>query len=365
MRILWLTAAFWLLLGIQAAQATVVSNKAASLSLPETVLTEAASAARTLNFEGVLVYRRDGAMEALRVVHRYRDGRVSEHLLTLTGDRRELVQQGNRLVCIFPRNRRLIFVRSPIKGFFFHLDAQAIRRLGHWYRFRALGTTRVAGRKVTGVGVDPRDAYRYGYQVWADVTHHLPLRVVLDGEGRTVLEQVMFTQIRFPSRIPDSAFRPQINRSSKYRVYTRHLPSGQSPTLSASDSRAAITDSRWGFGSLPPGFRVVLRDQRVMPDGVGHVQHILLSDGLATVSVFAAHMRAPGPDFQGISQIGPVHVFGRKVGDFHVTVVGEAPVRTVEMIGDSIHLDSGTSPGKSAPGTSAPPPGPATPSDYQ
>lgn len=337
MRIFWLAAAVWLIFGVGSAQATVASNSPISLSAPEKVLTEAANAAQTLNFEGVLVYRRGGPMEVLRVVHRYQDGRVSEHLLTLTGDRRELVQQGDRLVCIFPRNHRLIFVRSPIKGLFFHLNAKTIRRLNHWYRFRALGTTRIAGRKVTGVGIGPRDGYRYGYRVWSDVTHHLPLRVVLVGEGRRVLEQVMFTQIRFPKQIPDSAFQPKMSKSSGYRIYTRRVPSGSVPKLSASDSLVATVNSKWSFSRLPPGFRIVLRDQRVMPDGVGRVQHILLSDGLATVSVFAAHMHSPGPYFQGISQIGSVHVFGRRLGDFHVTVVGEAPARTVEMIGDSIH----------------------------
>lgn len=353
MRILWFTAAVGLMLGIQAAQATVVSrNPLAALSAPEKMLAEAANAARTLNFEGVLVYRRNGTMEVLRVVHRYRDGKISEHLLTLTGDRRELVQQGNRLVCIFPSNRRLIFVRSPIKGLFFHLDARTIHRLSHWYQFRALGATRVAGRKVVGIDIDPRDAYRYGYRVWADAAHHLPLRVVLVGEGRRVLEQMMFTQIQFPKKIPESAFRTQINSSSpKYKVYTRRLPSGKLPRGSAGKTNPKTVDIRWGFGRLPPGFRVVLRDQKIMPDGVGRVQHILLSDGLATVSVFAARMHSPEPDFQGVSQIGAVHVFGRKVNDFHITVVGEAPARTVEMIGDSVHpVDSGTSTGQGGSG---------------
>ena len=66
------------------------------------------------------------------------------------------------------------------------------------------------------------------------------------------------------------------------------------------------------------------------------VTHILLTDGLATVSVFAAENKLPAKVFRGVSSIGAVHAYGRMVDDHHVAVVGEVPARTVEQIGNSL-----------------------------
>lgn len=310
---------------------------------PQQALAAAATASRTTNFQGVLLYRSGSTMEVMQVVHRFRNNEESEHLLTLTGDPRELIRQGDRLTCILPKDRRLTLERPAMKSFLTRLDGPVIAQLAQWYQFRDLGVTRVAGRECMGVAVQPRDGYRYGYEVWIDRDNHLPLRVILRGEDAHVLEQVMFTEIEFPAKIPDSAFQPQMPPSPGYKILTQQLPDdGPPPT------QHIVSDDYWRFGKLPPGFQMTLHDQRDMPDGVGRVDHMLISDGLSSVSVFAARLNASDTGFNGLSRMGAVHAYGRQLDGYQVTVVGEAPSRTVQMIGDAIAPRHDTAPAASS-----------------
>ncbi|MGH8445148.1 MAG: MucB/RseB C-terminal domain-containing protein, partial [Solimonas sp.] len=111
------------------------------------------------------------------------------------------------------------------------------------------------------------------------------------------------------------------------------------------------------FANLPPGYHVTMRDVRPTADGQGVVEHLLLSDGLSAISVFSARRKVPAQAFQGASQIGAMHAYGRIVGQVHITVVGEAPSETVRLIGENVQpapsapvpaLD-GNSPGAAAP----------------
>ena len=72
----------------------------------------------------------------------------------------------------------------------------------------------------------------------------------------------------------------------------------------------------------------------------------MLSDGLSAVSVFAAVDVAPAQAFKGLTQMGAVQAYGRSIGRYHVTVVGETPVATVEAIAASLSLTEAATPKK-------------------
>ncbi|MDH3640293.1 MAG: MucB/RseB C-terminal domain-containing protein, partial [Gammaproteobacteria bacterium] len=61
------------------------------------------------------------------------------------------------------------------------------------------------------------------------------------------------------------------------------------------------------------------------------------SDGLAAVSVFIEKNpeRNTGA-VSGVNRMGAVHAFGTTIGDYQVTVVGEVPAKTVDLIGMSV-----------------------------
>lgn len=299
-------------------------------------LIQIGQAARTQNFQGVAIYRDEEHLEALRVVHGFSNGHERERVTSLNGDFREVFREDDRVYCILPKDRMVRMQRPSIKGIVGQFSKERIAELANWYSFRVLPEERVAGRSCLGIAIEPRDEFRYGYQIWADQQTHVPLRIsLLDVNGK-VLEQAMFTEIEFPASIPDEAFKFTVN-TAQFQVVTRTEPQSlpTAPMLSV--------DPELHFEHLPPGFRVVMHEDHDMPEGGGaHVEHTLLTDGLTAVSVFADphEIAENGGDkgFYGVSHMGPVQAYGRLVGEYHVTVVGEVPVATIRMIGDGLRV---------------------------
>lgn len=307
---------------------------AAALALgPAPALAETASewlvrvsnASRDANYQGVIVYRDGQRMDVSRLVHRQSGGRVQERLTALTGRTRDILREGDD-VFVLAGDERLQSAAPPI--LFPMLSSDQLAEAETHYESRDLGQARVAGRLCRGVMLAPRDEFRYGYEVCGDTETAVPLRVtLLDRFGRTI-EQLMFTEVAFPAQIPDAAFTPPPGVTPK-PVAVSAAPAAARPSVPA-------PAGAWRLVRLPPGFHVVRHELAPSPDGQGMVEHMLLSDGLSAVSVFGMRSRAPDRAFSGLSNMGAMSAYGRKVGAFHVTVVGEVPAGTVRMIGDAM-----------------------------
>ena len=79
-----------------------------------------------------------------------------------------------------------------------------------------------------------------------------------------------------------------------------------------------------------------METMRVKPDGRHRVAHIVLSDGLAAVSVFIEPLPPAAQVPEGSSQQGAVNIYTKSIGGQLVTVLGETPAVTVKQIGDSV-----------------------------
>lgn len=309
------------LLGLAAATAAQAN--------PEQLLLKAAEAARTTNYRGVVVYRAGNVIESLRLVHGYADGVERERLTALTGEPREIIREDNKVICLLPKERKLDLKRPALKGLLSQVSPETLRELAAWYEFRELGAARVAGRPCLGVELAPRDDYRYGFEIWADQASGVPLKVRLVTRKREVLEEVMFTEVEFPASLPLQAFASDLD-ARQFRTIRREEPTA--------NESADLTGFPLRIGKLPDGFRVTLRDRRPARNRPGVVEHLLISDGLSVVSVFAARDLPPEKAFNGLTSMGAIHAFGRAYGSFHVTVVGETPAEAVRQIGEQLQL---------------------------
>lgn len=339
-RLLCAGAAAWVAVALPAQAASIGDDPAGNLI-------RAAAASRTTTYEGVMVYRGDNGdrFEVLRVQHRYQDGSERERLVALTGEPRQLLRIDNKLICILPKDQMVSLARPGLRGFLTQLNADRVQMLGHWYDFRDLGLGRIAGRMCNGVAVLPRDEYRYGFEVWADRDTGLPLKISLVGSRGEVLEQVMFTDISFPASIPDSVFTAAVD-SSKFKAVAQDLPTLDTGTTPPGKPQVS-------FDQLPPGYHVVAHEDRPLSNGQpGQMEQLLLSDGLSAVSVFSEIEQHAAPDklFRGVSHLGPVQAYGRVIGSYHITIVGEVPPQAIRMIGDGAHpvLPLPTAPAESA-----------------
>lgn len=306
-------------------------------------LLRVSDAARSANYQGVVVYHGDDVLETFRVTHRYDAGGERERVQSLTGEVREILKRDDKIICLLPKNQRVTSVRPTPQALFPALNAQRLQQISQVYDFQDLGRARIAGRSCRGIAIAARDSYRYGYEVWADAENAVPLKVSVTGPDRRPLEQMFFTEVEFPASIPDSAFETALDPQRM-----REVTETAAGAITAAVDEVAATQNgateppaqaALEFGQLPPGFRVVMRDLRVLPDKHGTVEHVLLSDGLTSISIFRARRRRPidpGSGGVSVSQMGAMQAYGRVVGRMHVTVVGEAPPQTLRMISEGL-----------------------------
>ena len=88
-----------------------------------------------------------------------------------------------------------------------------------------------------------------------------------------------------------------------------------------------------------PGFRLRAKQTSVVTINGQVTQRMVFSDGLATVSVFIGS-RPSGDNAQSerrtsqTARMGAAHSYQRQVGNKTVTLVGEVPVETLQMLAE-------------------------------
>jgi len=285
-------------------------------------------AGRSLDYDGTFVYQRGDRMESLRIVHKTGAGGARERLVSLNGAPREIIRTDSEVRCYLPdENAALIEHRRADNRSFPALLPDSLALLKENYKIHAGKQGRVAGRKTVSVRIKPRDAYRYGYLLWADETSGLLLKASLLDERGGVIEQYMFTQVSIGKPISESDLKPQYPTTGI--VWQR-----------ADDATPTPSAGKWTAEHLPAGFTLSARIMRMLPTRKLPVEHLVYSDGLAVVSVFIE--QAGNGDktnvLSGLTHMGAVHAFGKVVDGHQVTVVGEAPALTVDMIGGSVRV---------------------------
>lgn len=283
-------------------------------------------ALRTRNYQGTFVYVHEGQIDTMEIVHRFGPDGEKERLVSLNGSGREVVRDNGLVKCILPDSKSVLVERRATSAPFPRALAEKPIRLGQYYEFVDMGHARIIGRLCKVIGVLPKDRYRYGYRLCLDRETALPLKTELVTDDGRIIEQVMFTALTFPNSIPDAALEPRVSGAG-YRWHVR------AETRRATDA-VPMVDLKWDPRALPSGFRLTVRE--VQANDGRPVQHVVFSDGLAAVSVFAEPVNGKEPEAGGLAELGGVNVFGRVVGGHLITVVGEVPVDTVRQIGTTV-----------------------------
>lgn len=308
----------------------VAASALAAADEPQKWLDRMNQALTASNYDGIFSHAQGGQIETLRIIHRVLGGRVMERLVSLDGSAREFIRSGSVLTCYLPDERKVLVVQQPssslLLGNLPSFDADARR----FYDIRLGRRARLIGKRAQLVIVNSKDQYRYGYRLWVDEASGMPLKTQLcDAHGR-VIEQVIFASLATPSEIPDSAFRPDISTDG----FEWQRPQ---PMKAALD--AAIAS--WDALKLPPGFHMSVRAAQAIPGSGDPVEHIVYTDGVASVSVFIeSHMHADH-SLAGSAQLGSSSAYSTIVDGHPVTVVGEVPPLTVRYIAGSVKADPG------------------------
>lgn len=276
------------------------------------------------DYEGVFVYQHGSQLEAMRIVHKIEKGMVRERLVSLNGSPREIIRNEREVLCYLPDENAVVVEhrRADDKGFP-AIMPERLAEIDGYYSMQLGRTERIAGRPAQPLHIQPRDQYRYGYRLWADHDTGLLLKAdLLDGKGK-VLEQFMFTQMQVGT-VPATSLQPE--NPGKGMVWHRE-----------GEFTPADPGRPWTATAMPKGFKLARQVWRTVPKRQKKVEHLVYSDGLATVSVFVEQLDAGAkPGMEGPSHMGAVHAYVVRTDGHRVTTVGEVPAETVSMIAKSV-----------------------------
>jgi sigma-E factor negative regulatory protein RseB len=296
---------------------------------PTTWLERMNRALTTRNYDGTFSHWHGGTVEMLRIIHRVQDGRVAERLVSLDGSGREFIRRGGSLTCYLPDKRTVLVEERPPQESLVGFPA-INEQAASLYDIREVARTRLNRRDTHVITIAPRDEYRYGYRLWIDDSTAMPLKSQLCDARGNVIEQIVFANLKLPARIPDSAFKPDVSADGfEWLRSDTQGPPAPTPT------------TEWSALKLPPGFRMLLRRVQTLPGTPGRVDHLVFSDGLASVSVFV-EVRAARPEQARVTEsatVGSSSAFSTVVDGHKVTAVGEVPPATVRFIASQVKAE--------------------------
>ena len=303
----------------------LVPNLNTSISVGQ-ILQQAANAAATLNYTGTITYQRRGAAETSRIVHLFENGVEMERISSLDGPPFEVVRVNDELTCYIPDARVMrIEPRTGRQGFPSLLPRQ-MTTLSQHFSVKKLEIERVAGQDAQVWLFEPNDEFRFWHKLWTELKTGLWLRGrVLDERG-TVIEEITFSDIQIGGKISREQVKPTLaNSITNWRI-DRALPFS-----------GVKIDTGWMAKALPAGF-VKVREtfMRTLPGRTEPVSQLVYSDGLSSVSVYAAPLSAGETAAVGASVQGSHQVFTRQSNYQLITAFGEARPATVKAIANGL-----------------------------
>lgn len=286
-------------------------------------------AERSLSYRGTFVYHHRGEMVAMQIVRAMGEKGMLEYLTSLNGTPGEVIRSPLRVKYLESQSAAPIIYDNPkVKADVMGDWHAHIGEIERYYRLSIAEVERVAGRMAQKVVITPRDEYRYGTKIWIDQQSGLLLKSKHLGVDGEVLEQMIYSNLEiFDKEIPREVL----------QLFARK-PTGDIPVMKLSHSHVSDNANNWAVQQIPNGFALAnyqrRNDARQTP-----FEHIVFSDGLASISVFI-EKQASSDLFSGVSQRGAMNAYLATVDDYQVVVVGEVPLVTLELIGESVRHSS-------------------------
>ncbi len=292
---------------------------------PQGLINDMSVASRSLNYDGVFMYRSGTQVDTMRIIHKADKEGVSEKLISLTGHAREVVRNEKEVKCYFPEDKTVVVDESRTGKLISSYIPHPIETISDFYNFSVVGEGRIAGLDAWIVNIVPKDSFRYGYQLWVDKNSRLLLKSELKNQQGITLEQVMFAQLDVKDDIDESLLEPSYPVNDF--TYFNNINA----------EKAARSDHiQWQATWMPAGFIMRDRASQSMVTSEEPVEHLVYTDGLAMVSVFVEKMPEKNAPEPGSVEYGGVNAYAVQLDGYQITAVGEVPKSTVRQMADSV-----------------------------
>jgi len=286
-------------------------------------------AAQQQNYEGAFVYQRGNFVQTSRIAHysTHADGEF-EQLESLDGKPRKMLRHNDDMFTFVPERHLVVVEKRQNRDSFPALLAVNGEQVLSVYEPKMLGDDRVAGVDSLVMELDPKDAYRFAYKLWADRKTGLLLRAqTLDPSGQ-VLEQLSFSQVRIGVPVDKAGIVNGIRNLAGWTVVR--------PPVEPVDMAA----QGWQITPSVPGFHMIRQLRRPMASSEAGqppipVDQAVFSDGLAAISVFVEPVENNSRK-EGTGNSGATHVLVKRQGNFWITLLGEVPQTTLQQFASAI-----------------------------
>jgi len=277
---------------------------------------------RQRTYAGTFVVSAGSNMSTSRIWHVCNGREQIERVDALTGERRTAFRRDDHVVTFWPDSRTAVRETRESLGLFPNLWQRPDADIGRFYQLRRIGHERVAGVEADVVQLVPADSLRFGYRVWTDRQSGLVLKLQTIDANAQVLEQAAFSELKFNAPVGFQQLKSLMENTQGYQV---HSPKA---------IKTALDQEGWTLAAGVPGFQPVhcYRGVAAPATDVDRSVQCIFSDGLASVSIFAEpfdasrHIRVDGHERMSM---GSTHLRVRRVQDWWLTAVGEAPGDTL------------------------------------
>ncbi len=310
--------------------ATVLPAVADSNSNAAQWLERMSAAMSQMTYQGTFIYVQGDEVETMRITHVSDQEGVREHLVSLSGLRREILRDSNGVRWVQGEDLQVMEDSAFGRSFFPEIPLGQSDQASASYRLELGASERIAGHSGLKLKVIPKDKYRYGYTLWLEEPSALLLKwELLDSDNRR-LAKLMFTDLRLGSEVDVKELAPT-SELKEYKILESSLPPGKGISHSK---------PRWKPSKLPAGFKLTAHRFLGQQDQQSF-EHLVYSDGLVAVSVYVESADGNAQDQEtGTSRLGTTHAYSRVTGGVLITVVGDVPAITVQSIGNAVSLTS-------------------------
>lgn len=291
-------------------------------------------AASHRNFQGTFMVTSGGSMSSARIAH-YCDGpNQYERIETMDGQLRRVYRHNDVVQTVWPQAHVATIEQREQMSSFPALLQGGDDRIADAYELRSFGTERVAGHEANVLQLKPKDAFRYGYRLWAEKSTGLLLRAEVLGSHDEVLESSAFSDVNINVKTQREIVLWPMARTAGYRVVRSNLQATQ------------LEAEGWTLRAPVSGFKLVSSVRRPL-DSAGEprsdsaspspqVVQSIYSDGLTYVSIFIEAFDPQRHQQPIQTSSGATHTMMRRQDDAWITVVGDVPPATLRAFAGAL-----------------------------
>lgn len=278
-------------------------------------------ASRRRAYIGTFVVSSGSSMASAKIWHICDGQNQMERVESLSGPPRSTFRRDDQVITFLPESKHAVAERRESLGLFPNLLQSADSSIAQFYSARQGGLDRVAGFEADVVVLQPKDKLRYGYRVWSEKRTGLVVKLqTLDVDGR-VLEQSAFSELQLDAPVNMTKLNQMMSNTEGYKVDRPEMIK----TTAAAEGwvlKAPVA----GFKAMSCFKRPVAATETAAAD---NTMQWIFSDGLASVSLFVELFDRRQHGQEGLMAIGATQTITRRIGDWWLTVVGEAPAQTL------------------------------------